>query len=119
MKNLTVSLTGEAAIKVDKPLMERVVDNFFINAVENTLEGGKISIEIFENTFEIYNSGIHIPEDIIKDIWLPYKRGDKERSNTKGTGLGLSIVRSILELHKFSYGVKNIEDGTVFWFKWV
>ena len=117
-KSITVNLTGEAVIKADKPLMERVVDNFFINAVENTPEGGKISIEIFKDTFEIYNSGSHIPEDIIKDIWLPYKKGDKERGSTKGTGLGLSIVRSILELHKFSYGVKNREDGTVFWFKW-
>ena len=115
-KSIIVSLTGEAIIKADKSLMERVVDNLFINAVENTLDGGKISIEIFEDTFEAYNSGSHIPEDMIKDIWLPYKRGDKERSNTKGTGLGLSIVRSILELHKFSYGVKNVEGGTVFWF---
>lgn len=118
-KFITVSLTGEAFIKADKILLERVVDNFFINAVENTPEGGKISIEIFEDTLEVYNSGSHVPEDIIKDIWQPYKRGDKERSNTKGTGLGLSIVRSILELHKFTYGVKNKENGVVFWFKFI
>lgn len=116
-KPITVSLTGEAVIEADKFLLERVVDNFFINAVENTSEGGKINIEILKDSFEVYNSGSHIPEDIIKDIWLPYKRGDKERTNAKGTGLGLSIVRSILELHKFAYGVKNKEDGVVFWFK--
>ncbi|WP_326909766.1 sensor histidine kinase [Sedimentibacter sp. MB31-C6] len=116
-KSITVSIAGEAVIQADKILLERVVDNFFINAIENTLEGGKINIEIIEDTFEVYNSGSHIPEDIIKDIWLPFKRGDKERGNTKGTGLGLSIARSILELHKFSYGVKNKEDGAAFWFK--
>ena len=116
-KSITVSLAGEAVIQGDKSLLERVVDNFFINAVENTVEGGQINIEILNDSFEIYNSSSHIPEDIIKDIWLPYKRGDKERSNKKGTGLGLSIVRSILEVHKFSYGVKNKEDGVAFWFK--
>ena len=116
-KSITVSLTGEVVIQGDKSLLERVVDNFFINALENTVEGGQINIEILNDSFEIYNSSSHIPEDIIKDIWLPYKRGDKERSNKKGTGLGLSIVRSILEVHKFSYGVKNKKDGVTFWFK--
>jgi signal transduction histidine kinase len=57
--------------------------------------------------------------DKIKEIWYPYKKVSAERSNTKGTGLGLAISRTILELHKFSYGVKNSEDGVIFWFKWM
>lgn len=40
-----------------------------------------------------------------------------DRGNTKGSGLGLSIVHKILELHKFSYGADNKEDGVTFWFK--
>ncbi|NLJ59277.1 MAG: HAMP domain-containing histidine kinase [Tissierellia bacterium] len=116
-KFIEVDLSGEAFIKADKSLLERVIDNFFVNAIENTLEGGNIKIEILSDAFEIYNRGNHIPEDIIKDIWLPYKRGDSERSNTKGTGLGLSIARSILELHKFPYGVRNKDKGVTFWFK--
>lgn len=116
-KFITVSLNGEASIKADKSLVERIIDNFFINAIDHTPEGGRIIIKILENTFEIFNSGSHIPEDKIKEIWYPYKKVNTERSNTKGTGLGLSISRTILELHKFSYGVKNTEDGVIFWFK--
>ena len=51
--------------------------------------------------------------------WFPYKKVNVERSNTKGTGLGIAISRTILELHKFSYGVNNNEDGVTFWFRWI
>jgi len=116
-KSITTNITGEAVIKADKALMERVIDNFFINALDNMHDGGTIHMLIQDETFEIYNSGSHILEDILDDIWLPYKKGNVERSNTKGSGLGLSIVRTILELHKFTYGVKNNEDGVTFWFE--
>lgn len=116
-KFITASLDGEAVIKADKSLIERVIDNFVINAIDNTPEGSRISMRVLENTLEVFNSGSHIPEDKINEIWFPYKKGNTERSNTKGTGLGLSISRTILELHKFSYGAKNTEDGVIFWFK--
>lgn len=116
-KSITTNFAGEAVVKADKALIERVIDNFFVNTLDNMYDGGTIHILIKGDTFEIFNSGSHIPENILDDIWLPYKKGNMERSNTKGTGLGLSIVRTILELHKFTYGVKNKEDGVTFWFK--
>lgn len=116
-KLIIASITGEAVIKVDRTLMERVIDNFFVNALDIMNDGGKINIFIKDDTFEIFNSDSHIPEDILNDIWLPYKKGNADRGNTKGSGLGLSIVRTILELHKFTYGVNNKEGGVAFWFK--
>lgn len=116
-KSITLSLEGDATVKADQSLMERVVDNFIINAIYNTPEDGEISIKVLDDILEVYNSGSHIDEDIIEEIWFPYKKGNAERSNTKGTGLGLSISRTILSLHKFPYGAKNSENGVVFWFK--
>lgn len=118
-KHISITLEGDALIKADQSLIERVIDNFIINAIDYTPENGRISIQISDEKFEIYNSGSHIPEDKINEIWFPYKKGNPERGNTKGTGLGLAISRTILELHKFSYGANNDEDGVIFWFQWV
>lgn len=118
-KHISITLEGNAVIKADESLIERVIDNFIINAIDSTPKNGRISIKIASDKFEIYNSGSHISEDKINEIWYPYKKISAERSNTKGTGLGLSISRRILELHKFSYGANNGEDGVTFWFKWV
>jgi len=116
-KYIETYIEGETVIKADNALIERVIDNFFVNALDNMQSSGVIKISIQEDTFEIYNSGSHVSEDVINDIWLPYKKGSADRGNTKGSGIGLSIVRTILELHKFTYGVKNKEDGVAFWFK--
>lgn len=116
-KHIKLSLEGDATIIADNSLIERVIDNFFVNALNNTPDDGTICIKIFNNTLEFYNSGSHIPEEKLKEIWLPYKKLDVSRSSKKGTGLGLSISRTILELFKFQYGAKNCNDGVVFWFK--
>ncbi|HWL24619.1 MAG TPA: HAMP domain-containing sensor histidine kinase [Ureibacillus sp.] len=116
-KSITALLEGDAIVKADRSLIERVIDNFYINAIENMPEGGKIGIRISDNMLEVYNSGSYIPEEKLDEIWLPFKKGDASRGNTKGTGLGLTISRAILELHKFSYGARNSDDGVLFWIK--
>lgn len=118
-KHIRTLLEGDGVIKADKPLIERVLDNFIVNAIDNTPEGGRINIKILNDTLEVYNSGSRIVEEKMKEIWLPYKKGSTERSNTKGTGLGLAISKTILELHNFSYSVKNNKEGVTFWFKWL
>ena len=116
-RSITVDIEGEAVIKADHAMIVRVIDNFFVNALENTTAGGSINIRIFDGLFEIFNSGSHIAEDRLNEIWLPFKKADLSRSHSQGTGLGLAIARTILELHGFSYGAKNHDEGVVFWFK--
>lgn len=116
-RNITVGITGDKTVGADPELLKRVIDNFFINAIYNTPDGGRIQIKISNNLFEIFNSDSQIPEEELDAIWQPYKKIDKSRSNTRGTGLGLAIASNILELFKFSYGARNCQDGVVFWFK--
>jgi len=117
-KQIVINMEGDEVIKADFALMERVINNFFVNALEHTPNSGSINITINEDILEFYNSGSHIPEKDLTEIWKPYKKVDSSRSNTKGTGLGLSISSKILELYNFSYGSKNYDNGVIFWFKW-
>jgi signal transduction histidine kinase len=117
-RSITIKSDGEAVIKTDYMLIEKVLDNFFTNALANTEEGGEISIKIINKALEFYNSESHIPEEELKDIWEPFVKSDKSRGKSKGTGLGLSIVGNILKSLGFTYGVYNKEDGVVFWFRW-
>lgn len=116
-KFITVQLAGDAVLKGDPALFDRVLNNFFVNALDNTPDRGTIRIQITDNKLEFYNSGSHIPEDKLDEIWQPYKKVDTSRGNSKGTGLGLAIAQSIFELYHYSYGAKNSNDGVVFWFK--
>lgn len=116
-KSITTCMEGDAVVLGDETFISRVIDNFYINALEHTTQGGTINIRIDDSLYELYNSSSHIPNDMLDDIWLPYIKVEKSRSNTKGTGLGLSIARAILDYYNYSYGVRNTEDGVVFWFQ--
>lgn len=115
--SILVDLEGEGLVKADAVLIEMVLDNFFVNALDHTPVGGRISINISDDSLELFNSASNIPEKYINEIWEPYIKLDLARSKTKGNGLGLAIVRRILELHGFTYGVRNIAGGVIFWFK--
>lgn len=116
-RSIEVLLEGDQIIKADPALIKRVIDNFFVNALAHTPNKGRIRICIWGDTLEFFNSGSHIPEEKLDEIWQPYRKADESRSTTKGTGLGLAIASRILEAHEFSYGARNSEDGVIFWFR--
>ena len=48
-------------------------------------------------------------------LLVPFYRTDKSRSrSTGGSGLGLYIVKTILDLHHMGYGIKNTQNGVMF-----
>jgi len=63
----------------------------------------------------VENKGVQIEDDEIVKLWEPFYRTDKSRSrHTGGSGLGLYIVKTILELHGFSYQLENSRQGVKF-----
>ena len=73
------------------------------NAIKYNLEQTNVFILLKEAkdsiTIEIGDDGIEISEDIVKTLFDPFVRGDKNRMNDGGTGLGLSITKKIVEKH--------------------
>jgi len=122
-KSVKVDLCENAIVKVNPEMIGLVINNFFSNAVKHSEAGGDIEIKlerIQDNKllkFSVYNSGSKIEENLQGDVWDALYKADKSRTE-KGTsgGMGLAIASRILEIHKFSYGCKNVKNGVEFWF---
>lgn len=74
------------------------------------LENGKVRVSVID-------SGDGISREDQKHLFDRYYRSRKEKGK-QGTGLGLAVVKTILENHKFKYGVNSEEGkGSEFWFE--
>ena len=66
----------------------------------------------------VFNTGSHIPEENLDQVWDKFFKVDKARTREYGgSGVGLSIVRAIMESFQQQFGVRNVENGVEFWFE--
>ena len=105
----------------DEFKIEEVITNYLNNAM-NHLEGERrIAIRIYREGDEVrvtvFNTGQHIPEEDLDNLWTKFYKVDKARTREYGgSGIGLSIVRAIMDSHNKSCGVENVDGGVEFWF---
>ncbi len=106
----------------DAMRFEQVLANYVSNAARYGDE--KKLIKIFTNTGEktirisVYNSGSHLSENLIENIWSSFYKTDDARTRVKDSyGLGLSVVKAIQSVIGQRFGAKNVKDGVVFWFE--
>ncbi len=98
--------------------LQEVFLNILINAYQSMPNGGKIKI-ITNNLdhhyaqIQIIDSGVGIPADQLKNIFMPFFTTKKE-----GLGLGLSICHNIIKNHNGSIELKSqINQGASFTIK--
>ena len=79
-------------------LAEILITNLFQNAIRHNTIGGKIMIDIKNNSLIIANTGEPLT---IKpnDLFVRFKKNDASKESL---GLGLSIVKSITQLYNYS-----------------
>ena len=106
-------------IQADASQLQIAISNVINNAVFYTPLGKLVEVQLKKDdgfaTLIVTNTGAHIEEEDLKNLFNPFYRVDKSRNrHTGGSGLGLFIVKSILELHGFGYSIENIVDGVRF-----
>lgn len=77
-------------------LLEQILRNYLENAIRYT-ESGEITVKCEVNgsimTISVSDTGIGIPQDELKDIFVEFHQlGNTQRDRKKGLGLGLAIV---------------------------
>ena len=114
---------AEALVNADRMMISRVIYNLINNAVTHTGETKRVLVteEIRPGAVRILveDNGPGIPDKELDSIWDRYYKVDKSHARAAvGSGLGLSIVKTILSLHRATYGVEStVGSGSIFWFE--
>lgn len=102
-------------LKFDRGLIDQVLQNLVLNAVNYTPEKSTIKIvaSYQSNTCKIIvsDNGYGIPENEINHVFDKFYR--LPDSKTGGSGLGLSIAKGFVEAHNGCIKAKNNDDGGV------
>ncbi len=106
----------------DERKIGQVLYNLIGNAVNYTGEDNKVyvSLKKLSDTvfrFSVRDTGKGIKPEELAGIWERYYRSkENHKRPVRGTGLGLSIVKTILERHRFRFGVDSkVGEGSVFY----
>ena len=93
------------AVRADERALKQVLLNVLSNAVKFTPQGGAVTVagEAMPGgtlDIRISDTGIGIAEEVIKDLFLPFRQADASISRRfGGSGLGLAISKKLMELH--------------------
>jgi len=113
-KNLDKELP---AIYADEQLIQEVLMNLLLNAMDAVTDNGGIRIETGIQTqnhiyITIEDKGTGISDEDLEKIFDPFYT---TKESGEGTGLGLSVSLGIVETHGGSIQVKSkLENGTTF-----
>ena len=107
-------------IDCDRERIGQMFSNLLANALTHGASDKPIRVEATarEGTFRlsVANSGQPISPAIIKDLFLPFRRGDTH-SSKEGLGLGLFIASEIARAHGGALTVASSEQETRFVFE--
>lgn len=108
----------EKIIACDPDMIERIILNIISNSLKFTDENGLITVNIFDKgdkiLISIKDTGIGIPEDKLKEIFLCFAQVDSSLNrNQEGSGIGLSLVKFLVEAQNGTIVAKSeVSKGT-------
>ncbi|MDD1720684.1 MAG: PAS domain-containing protein [Euryarchaeota archaeon] len=99
---------------VDPYLMQRVLANLVLNAVQAMPHGGELAIRALMEgdavTLTVRDTGQGVPYEMKDKLFSPLTTG-----KAKGTGLGLAVVKRIVEAHNGTITFESEDEkGTTF-----
>lgn len=117
--------TSDESVEVwyDSKQMQKVINNLLSNALQYTLKGGTITMQIKKSDAEVMvsvsDTGIGIKENEMANIFDRFYQTEATiLSPSKGVGIGLALTKGIVELHRGTISVESEEGkGSVFTFR--
>ncbi len=101
----------DLAIKADSDLIDQVIINLLINAIDalKPVDKPQVTISSFVNPdgkkcIQIHDNGTGISEEILENVFVPFYTTKNE-----GSGIGLSLSRQIMRLHHGTIEISSKE----------
>src|SRR5687768_10666984 len=113
----TILKDPDLSLEADTNLLEQVLINLVVNAIEavKEKEDPKIILSAEQSlnkktVVRVADNGQGMPEEVIEKIFIPFFSTKKS-----GSGIGLSLCKQIMMLHKGTLQVQSVEGkGSVF-----
>lgn len=107
----------DLALEADTNLVEQVLINLLVNAIEAVKEkpDPRIILSAYiaanrKTVVKVADNGTGMPEEILDKIFIPFFSTKKS-----GSGIGLSLCKQIMMLHRGNIHVQSVEgEGTAF-----
>jgi two-component system, NtrC family, nitrogen regulation sensor histidine kinase NtrY len=102
----------ELEIEGDRVLIEQVVINLIINAIDAVKELDKPMVQLiarmgneYHSIIEVKDNGVGMSDELMEKIFVPFFTSKKN-----GSGIGLSLSKQIMALHKGNISVQSTEN---------
>ncbi|WP_194852248.1 sensor histidine kinase [Nonlabens antarcticus] len=102
-------------LKIDSYLIEQVLINLILNAIEATEKMTNPEVVVTAKAFSqdkvqitVADNGSGIPDEVLEKIFIPFFSTKK-----RGSGIGLSLCKQIMTLHQGKIQLRNMESGGV------
>ena len=113
----TILKDTDLAVEADNSLLEQVLINLIVNAIEAVKDrpNPRIVLTGFlannrKTVIKVADNGGGIPSELLDKIFIPFFSTKKS-----GSGIGLSLCKQIMMLHKGNIQVQSVEEqGTAF-----
>ena len=118
-KELTLHLecNVDSRLAGDRFLLEQAISNLLDNAIEFSLPGGAITLQISTSgtalSLRVCNDGPAVPDYALDRVFERFYSLPRPDGQRKSTGLGLSFVREIARLHRGRVSLHNRAEGGV------
>jgi PAS domain S-box-containing protein len=100
--------------------LNQLFDNLLTNAIKYNRQGGKIGVDLYQDTEYAYtritDTGVGISNQSLKEVFTRhFQEKTKPLGNAKGLGIGLSLVQEIVNLHRGKIHLESeLGSGTIF-----
>ncbi len=96
-------------------LLRSAVENVVRNAIRHTREGTAVEITLHiggaRALLRVRDYGSGVPESMLSEIFLPFRR--VANGNSEGAGLGLAIAERAVAIHQGTIRARNAPNGLI------